>query len=260
MLRTVSATRYVTPLREGGSLPAIVEADDDGLYVLKFRGAGQGPKVLVAELICGELGRALGLPVPELVFVDLDPALGRNEPDFEIQDLVAASGGLNLALDFLPGSLGLDPLSITSVDPVLASAIVWFDAFITNVDRTPRNTNMLWWHRNLWLIDHGAALYVHHTWTDYLARARSPFTPIRDHVLLPIADRLRAADDELASRVTADLLAPIVGAVPDAWIEGESAFPDLTTHRAAYLEYLLTRISAPRAFVEEAIHARAQRI
>ena len=260
MLRTVIATRYVTPLREGGSLPAIVEADDDGLYVLKFRGAGQGPKVLVAELICGELGRALDLPVPELVFVDLDPALGRNEPDFEIQNLVAASGGLNLALDFLPGSLGLDPLSVTSVDPVLASAIVWFDAFITNVDRTPRNTNMLWWHRKLWLIDHGAALYVHHTWTDFLARARSPFTAIRDHVLLPVASRIQAADDELAHRVTAALLEPIVGSVPDVWLEGEPAFPDLATHRAAYLEYLLTRISAPRAFVEEAIHARAQRI
>jgi hypothetical protein len=260
MIRTVHATRYVKPLREGGSLPAIVEADDDGLYVLKFRGAGQGPKVLIAELLCGEIGRALGLPVPELVFVELDPALGRNEPDEEIQNLVEASGGLNLGLDYLPGSLGLDPLSAVAVDPDLASAIVWFDAFITNVDRTPRNTNMLWWHRKVWLIDHGAALYFHHTWTDYLARARSPFSAIRDHVLLPVASDIRAADTRLATLVNPELVDQVVAAIPDTWLEDETTFPDLDTHRAAYHDYLLARIAAPRAFVEEAVYARAQRI
>ena len=180
MIRTVVATRYVTPLREGGSLPAIVEADDDGLYVLKFRGAGQGQKVLIAELLCGELGRALGLPIPELVFVELDAVLGQNEPDDEIQALITASAGLNLALDYLPGSLAGDPLNVRAVDSALASDVVWFDAYLMNVDRTPRNPNLLWWHRKLWLIDHGAALYVHYTWTDYLARASSRFAePIR---------------------------------------------------------------------------------
>src|ERR671924_416326 len=179
MLRTLTATRYVTPLREGGSLPAVVEAGDDGLYVLKFRGAGQGPKVLIAELLCGEIGRALGLPIPEIVFVELDPALGQNEPDDEIQHLLTASAGLNLALDYLPGSLAFDPLSVSSIEPTLASAIVWFDAYIMNVDRTPRNPNLLLWHRKLWLIDHGAALYVHYTWADYQARSRSPFAAIQ---------------------------------------------------------------------------------
>jgi hypothetical protein len=161
-LRTVTATRYVTPLREGGSLPAIVEADDDGLYVLKFRGAGQGPKALIAELVAGELGRALGLPVPDIVFVELDAALAGTEPDPEIQDLLKASVGLNLALDYLPGSVMYDPL-VERIEPSLASSVVWFDAYITNVDRTPRNANMLMWHKKLWLIDHGAALYFHHS-------------------------------------------------------------------------------------------------
>src|SRR6267378_7668091 len=162
-LRTVIATRYVTPLREGGSLPAIIEADDDGMYVLKFSGAGQGPKALIAELVAGEVARAAGLPVPEIVFVELDPELARTEPDPEIQALIRASAGLNLALDYLPGAVMFDPVA-EKPDAVLASAIVWFDAFVTNVDRTPRNTNMLMWHRKLWLIDHGAALYFHHNW------------------------------------------------------------------------------------------------
>jgi hypothetical protein len=260
MIRTVNATRYVTPLREGGSLPAIVEADDDGLYVLKFRGAGQGPKVLIAELICGELARALGLPVPEVVFVQLDPALGRNEPDEEIQDLVGASGGLNLALDYLPGSLAFDPLNVPEVPPELAARIVWFDAYVTNVDRTPRNTNLLLWHRQLYLIDHGAALYIHHTWADWRQRALGRFPAIKDHVLLPAAGDLRAADAALAPLVTAVLLERLVASVPDAWLEGASGFADTTEHRAAYLEYLLTRAAAPRLFVEEAADARAQRL
>lgn len=260
MLRTVTATRYVTPLREGGSLPAVVEADDDGLYVLKFRGAGQGPKVLVAELICGELGRALGLPVPELVFVEVDAALGRNEPDEEVQELVAASAGLNLALDFLPGALAFDPLNRSEVDARLAAAVVWFDAYITNVDRTPRNTNLLLWHRRLQLIDHGAALYVHHTWTDWQTRAASRFPAIKDHVLLPAAADIRAADAELAPRITPALLAGLVAAVPESWLEGEGSFASVEEHRAAYVEYLLTRLAAPRLFVEEAADARAQRL
>lgn len=260
MLRTVTATRYVTPLREGGSLPAIVEADDDGLYVLKFRGAGQGPKVLIAELLCGELGRALGLPVPEVVFVELDRALGRNEPDEEIWALIDASAGLNLALDYLPGALAFDPLTAPSIDVELASAVVWFDAYITNVDRTPRNPNLLLWHHKLWLIDHGAALYFHHTWTDYLLRARGAFAGIKEHVLLPAAADIRAADEALAARITPELIAALVDAIPEAWLDGEPAFPDPAAHREAYATYLLSRLEAPRAYVEEAINARAQRV
>lgn len=255
MIRRVTATRYVTPLREGGSLPAIVEADDDGLYVVKFRGAGQGPKVLVAELICGELARALGLPIPELVFIDIDPALGRNEPDREIQDLLSASAGLNLAVDFLPGALAFDPVATRTLDRRLASLIVWFDAFITNVDRTPRNTNLLWWHRQLFLIDHGASLYMHYTWHDYQQRARNPFSQIRDHVLLPIATELETADRELTSRITPELLWNIVANVPEEWLV-DHRFPSVEAHRAAYVEYLGLRLTAPRAFVQEAIDAR----
>ncbi|ACL26062.1 HipA family kinase [Chloroflexus aggregans] len=255
MLRRVTATRYVEPLREGGSLPAIVEADDDGLYVVKFRGAGQGPKVLVAELICGELARAVGLPAPELVLIEVDPALGRNEPDGEIQDLVMASAGLNLAVDFLPGALAFEPTTTRKLDPKLASMIVWFDAFITNVDRTPRNTNMLWWHRQLFLIDHGAALYMHYTWHDYQQRARAPFNQIRDHVLLPAANDLAAADTELTHRITPELLREIVELVPDEWLV-DPRFPSVEAHREAYIEYLSLRLAAPRAFVQEAIDAR----
>lgn len=258
MIRTVTATRYVTPLREGGSLPALVEADDDGLYVLKFRGAGQGPKALIAELICGELGRALGLPVPEIVLVELDPALGRNEPDGEVQDLVSASGGLNLGVDFLPGALAFDPLNLGRVAPELAARVVWFDAFITNVDRTPRNTNLLLWHRQLYLIDHGAALIVHHTWADWRTRALGRFAAIREHVLLPAAVDLRAADAELAPQITRELVEALVALVPAAWLAEEEAFADEAHQRAAYVEYLLTRAAAPRQFVEEAVDARAK--
>jgi hypothetical protein len=254
----VAATRYVTPFREGGSLPALVEADDDGMYVLKFRGAGQGPKVLVAELICGFIGRALGLPIPELVFVELDPALGRNEPDGEIQALVAASAGLNLACDFLPGALGFDPLSIAEVNPNLAAQIVWFDALTTNVDRTARNPNLLWWHRQLWLIDHGAALYVHHAWGDYRSRARSPFAAIKDHVLLAVSESIHAADALLAPRLTSDLITQAVALVPDSWL-GDATFSDPSDQRAAYVDYLQTRLAARQLFVEEAARVRAER-
>ncbi len=192
-LRTVTATRYVAPLHEGGSLPAIVEADDEGLYVLKFRGAGQGPKALIAELIGGELARVAGLPVPELVLIELDAELARTEPDPEIQELIRASAGLNIALDYLPGSVMFDPVAVKP-DAALASAIVWFDAFVSNVDRMPNNTNMLMWHRGLQLIDHGAALYFHHAWDNALGRAKDPFTRIKDHVLLPFASALQATD------------------------------------------------------------------
>jgi hypothetical protein len=257
MVRTVTPTRYVTPLREGGSLPAVVEADDDGLYVLKFRGAGQGPKVLIAELLCGELGRALGLPVPEVVLAELDPAIGRNEPHEEIQDLLAASGGLNLAMDFLPGALAFDPLMAEQIDPALAARIVWFDAYITNVDRTPRNTNLLMWHRRLYMIDHGAALYVHHTWTDWEERARSRFPQVKDHVLLPAAGDLREADAAMAPRVTRELVEGLAASIPASWLEAaETPFADAAAQRAAYVSYLLGRLAAPRLFVEEAANAR----
>jgi len=256
-LRTVDATRYLTPLREGGSLPAIVEADDDGLYVLKFRGAGQGPKALIAELVAGEIARALGLPVPEIVFMQLDAELARTEPDPEIQDLIRASGGLNLALDYLPGALAYDPLTMP-VDAALASRIVWFDALVGNVDRTPRNTNLLWWHGRLWLIDHGAALVFQHQWERALERCRQPFAPIADHVLLPQASALAAADAELAPRLGPDTLAGIVAAIPDTWLEAYPAFADRAAQRAAYLQYFTQRLQAPRAFAEAAEQAHAR--
>jgi hypothetical protein len=257
-LRTVTATRYVTPLREGGSLPAIVEADDDGTYVLKFRGAGQGPKALIAELISGEIARALGLPVPEIVFIELDPVLGRNEPDSEIRELIKASAGLNLALDYLPGSISFDPLVKTPLADAqdLASAIVWLDAFTTNVDRTARNTNMLVWHKRLYLIDHGASLYFHHSWDGYLEKSRSRFPQIKEHVLLPFAETLREADSRLAQLITPELLENIVNSIPEEWLS-ESPFEDANVHRAAYVDYLLRRAQAPREFVEEAINARS---
>ena len=256
MLRTVRAIRYVEPLREGGSLPAIVEADDDGTYVLKFRDAGQGPKALVAELVAGEIGRALGLPVPEIVLAELDPALARSEPDHEIQALLQASAGLNLAIDFLPGSLGFDPLASPRPDPALASSVVWFDAYVTNVDRTPRNPNILVWHRRLYLIDHGAALYYHHRATDYLARSRDPFALVKDHVLLCQASQLASADGELRPRLAAELLREILAAVPDAWLGGDGA-ADAEARRAAYVAYLVARLGASQVFVEEAERARA---
>lgn len=263
-LRTVTATRYITPLREGGSLPALVEADDDGLYVLKFVGAGQGPRALIAELVAGEIARALGLPVPEIVFARLEAELARTEPDAEIQDLIRAStdllsnsAGLNLALDYLPGSVTFDPLALQP-DADLASRIVWFDAFVTNLDRTPRNTNMLVWHGKLWLIDHGAALYFQHDWRDYLARASSPFTLIKDHVLLPFASRVAEVDASMAATLTPEQLAGIVRLIPDAWLEDEPSFASKAEHRAAYLRYLQQRLTAPRAFVEETLRARSQ--
>lgn len=236
-------------------MPAIVEADDDGTYVTKFRGAAQGAKALVAELICGELGRLLGLPVPQLVVIDLDVLLSRSEPDQEIQDLLRNSAGLNVGMDYLPGALNWEPPLAPPPDRELAARVVWFDAFITNVDRTVKNPNMLIWHRGLHLIDHGAALYFHHAWDGHLARAQSRFAAIANHALLPLAGDIAAADAELAPKITEQALRAILAAVPDDWLTGE-ATPDAT--RAAYVEHLLARLAGPRAFVEEAI--RAQRL
>ncbi len=257
MLRTVQATRYVTPFREGGSLPALVEADDLGLYVLKFRGAGQGPLALVAEIIAGEIGRALGLNVPELVLMEVSAALGRNEPDAEIRELLQASIGVNLALDFLPGSVMFDPAAGDAAPPELASAVVWFDAFVTNVDRTARNPNLLCWHKSLYLIDHGAALYFHHDWKDPAASAGSRFPPIRDHVLLPWATQIEAVDSTLRARLSERLFRDVLDCVPDSWLLPEPGIPHPADKRAAYVDYLVRRLNAASSFVEEAVHARA---
>lgn len=254
-MRTVSATRYVTPLRQGGSMPAIVEADDEGMYVLKFRGAAQGPKVLIAELLAGELARAIGLPVPEIVFIELDADLARSEPDPEIQELIQRSVGLNIALDYLPGSAMFDPV-VRPPDAKLAAAVVWFDAFVSNVDRTARNTNMLMWHRKLWLIDHGAALYFHHSWERHMERSTDPFTLIKDHVLLPFAGSIAHADSTLSALITAQLVQELVAIIPDEWLAADAPFESNAQHRDAYLQYLLRRLDPPRAFAEEAIRAR----
>jgi hypothetical protein len=259
VVKTVAATRYVTPLREGGSLPAIVEADDDGMYVLKFRGAGQGSKALVAELLAGELARVAGLPVPRIVLANLDPDLARTEPDPEIQSLIRASAGLNFAIDYLPGSVMFDPVTETpSAD--LASAIVWFDAFVTNVDRTARNTNLLMWHKRLWLIDHGAALYFHHAWDDdYIAHSRTPFPMIKDHVLLPFATKLEEADQLMAKKITPGAIAAVVALLPEAWMSddvpgGARKGPQI------YAEYLMSRLESRQAFLEEALRARSRHV
>ncbi len=257
MLRTVTATRYVTPLREGGSLPALVEADDDGLYVVKLLGAGHGRKALVAELLAGEIARHLGLPVPDQVLVELDATLAKAEPNREIQDLLERSAGTNIGLDFLPGALAFAPAVGPAPDPDLAAAIVWLDAYTTNVDRTPRNPNLIVWHRRLHLIDHGSALYIHHSWRDPAEHARRPFHPIRDHVLLPFASSIEAADARLAPMVTPALLQGLAAAIPDDWLQPESGLADPDAHRRAYVDYLVQRLEAPRAFVEEAERARA---
>jgi hypothetical protein len=258
MLRTVSATRYVTPLREGGSLPAIVEANDDGIYVLKFRGAGQGPLALVAELIAGEIGRALGLDVPEVVLMEVDAALGRNEPDPEIRDLLKASVGLNLALDYLPGSVMFDAAADHVIEADLASRAVWFDAFVTNVDRTARNPNLLCWHKALYFIDHGAALYFHHAWQNIEQMARSRFPAIRDHVLLPWASRIEAADAQLRPRLSGELFGRIVEQIPEDWLSAEPRVSTPAERRAGYMSFLTQRLEAAPLFIEEAVRAHAQ--
>ncbi len=240
-LKEVTGTRYVLPLREGGSLPGLVEADDLGMYVVKFIGAGQGRKTLVAEIISGELGRALGLPVPELALVDFDAVIARGEPDQEVQELLKASGGLNLGMDFLPGSLGFDPLAF-GVDPGFAGRVLWFDALTGNVDRSWRNPNMVVWHGEPYLIDHGATLIFHHSWANadrFVGRAYDA----SDHVLLPSSPDLAAADAAFAPLVTEELLRDVVGLVPDVWLAGEPGFGSPEAVREAYVRHLAARVS-----------------
>jgi hypothetical protein len=254
-IRTVDVTRYVTPLREGGSLPAIAEASDGFLYVLKFRGAGQGVKALIAELIGGEIARQLGLKVPELVFARLDAAFGRTEGDEEIQDLLKASTGLNLALHYLSGAITFDPV-VNQVSPRLASEIVWLDSLLTNVDRTIRNTNMLVWHHELWLIDHGAALYFHHAWQNIAEHSVRPFAPIKEHVLLPYATEMEAVDRDFRARLTPQAVEGVLALVPDEWLADDPGISP-AEKRAAYHQFLTTRIDRSEMFVNEANHARA---
>lgn len=255
-LRTVAVTRYVTPLREGGSLPALVEADDDGMYVLKFRGAGHGAKALVAEVIAGGIGRALGLPVPELVLATLDQDLARTEPDPEIHALIHDSAGLNVALDYLPGSVSFDPV-VHRVDREFASTVVWFDAFITNVDRTARNTNMLIWHQRPWLIDHGSTLYFHHApdWPR-TSRPREAFAPIKDHVLRRFADAVADVDQPMAAMLTPDAIDGVLVNVPDEWLAEPDRELTAEAAREAYRRYLLERLEPRRTFAEEAARVR----
>ncbi len=254
-LRTVNVTRYVTPLREGGSLPAIAEADDGFLYVLKFRGAGQGIRSLIAALIGGELARTLGLKVPEIVFANLDTAFGRSEPDEEIQDLLKASVGLNMGLHYLSGSITFDPV-VNKVDGLLASRIVWLDGLLTNVDRTARNTNMLFWNKELWLIDHGASLYFHHSWDNWEEQATRPFTQIKDHVLLPFASELETVDAEYRALLTPEKISAIVQLIPDDWLSPWSL--DISAHdiRQVYTQFLQIRLAHSQIFLNAAQHAR----
>jgi hypothetical protein len=256
VLRTINATRYVVALREGGSLPAIVEADDLGLYVVKFRGAGQGPLALVAELVAGEIGRALGLRIPELVFVHIDAALGRNEPDYEIRSLLKTSHGLNMALDYLPGSTMFDPAAKDTASSEIASLGVWFDAFVQNVDRTARNANLLNWHRQLYFIDHGAALFFHHDWPSVAAKATSPFTEVGQHILLPWADNLGRASAVAHERLNPALFESILQQIPDEWLTGDRDPVSPAEKRAAYLDHLSRRLAASAIFEKEAADAR----
>ncbi|HEX8315872.1 MAG TPA: HipA family kinase [Flavisolibacter sp.] len=251
-LRTVDIIRYVTPLREGGSLPAIVEADDEFLYVLKFRGAGQGIKALIAELIGGEIARLLGLKIPEIVFATVDPGFGRTEPDEEIQDLLKASAGLNLALHYLSGSITFDP-NVSKIDGTLASKIVWLDSLITNVDRTARNTNMLMWYKELWLIDHGASLYFHHNWDNWEEQSKRPFALIKDHVLLPWATELEKVDEELRSILTVGKINTILALIPVEWL-ASVAPTSVEENKNVYQQFLANRLSLN--LIKEAQHAR----
>jgi len=258
-LRTVNVTRYISPLREGGSLPALAEADDDFKYVLKFRGAGHGVKALIAELIGGEIARVLNLKMPELVFANLDEAFGRTEGDEEIQDLLQGSQGLNLALHFLSGAITYDPV-VTKLPADLASKIVWLDAFITNVDRTFRNTNMLIWHKELWLIDHGASLYFHHSWKSWETHAKSPFALIKDHVLLPQATELKATDNAFKKLLTKEILQDIVNYIPEDWLHWEDSEQTPDEIRRIYFEFLWTRLNHSEIFINEAENAREKLI
>ncbi|MEO8761416.1 MAG: HipA family kinase [Bacteroidia bacterium] len=255
LLRTVNVTRYITPLREGGSLPALAEADDDFKYVLKFKGNGHGVKALIAELVGGEIARALGLQIPELVFANLDEAFGRTEGDEEIQDLLQNSQGLNLAMHFLSGAITFDPV-VTKVDAKLASQIVWLDAFITNIDRTFKNTNMLMWHKQLWLIDHGACLYFHHSWTTWQTHAKSAFTLVKDHVLLPQASLLDEIDAEFKKLLSPEKLKAIVNLIPDEWLHWEGSNETPETIKEVYFQFLNIRLNHSEIFITEAKNAR----
>ena len=254
-LRTVNVTRYITPLREGGSLPALAEADDDFKYVLKFKGAGHGVKALIAELIGGEIARVLKFKMPELVFANLDVAFGRTEADEEIQDLLQGSQGLNLALHYLSGAINYDPV-VTVVEAKLASQIVWLDAYITNVDRTFRNTNMLMWHKELWLIDHGACLYFHHSWNNWEKHAQSSFALIKDHVLLPQASVLKEVDTEFKSILSTEVLQSIVNLIPVEWLTWEESDETPEALREVYLQFLQIRLNHSEIFINEAQNAR----
>jgi len=261
MLKTITATRYVTPLREGGSVPAVVETDDNGaLYAMKFIGAGQGAKALIAELIAGALAQTLQLPIPELALITFDPVIGRSEPHPEIQDILQSSGGLNIGLQFISNALPFDPALPNPIEAELASRIVWFDAYITNVDRTARNVNLLVRHNKIWLIDHGAAFYFHHAWHNYLSRSESAFPLIKEHVLLPFASQLDKVDAELRSLITMPLLETIINQIPDSWLDTSSPFVTPNEHRSAYLTYLMNRLSTADNFVQEAQRAHANLI
>ena len=253
-IRSVNITRYITPLREGGSLPAIVAADDGFMYVLKFRGAGQGLRALIAELIGGEVARLLGFRIPEIVFATVDPAFGRTEPDEEIQDLLKASAGLNLGLHYLSGSITFDP-AVTNIDAGLASQIVWMDCWLTNMDRTVRNTNMLWWHKELWLIDHGACLYFHHNIHQWQEKVLQPFVLVRDHVLLPMATQLEEADARFKALIGEEHIRNIVSLIPDEWLAADTSFPSIEAHREVYFQFLSIRLANSSQFVKEAIDA-----
>lgn len=253
-IRPVNVSRYVTPLREGGSLPAIVEADDDFLYVLKFRGAGQGPKALIAELIGGELARLLGFRVPEIVFAGLDECFGRMEGDQEIQDLLKASEGLNLGLHYLSGAITFDSL-VNKVDERLSSEIVWLDCFITNVDRTARNTNMLMWHKELWLIDHGASFYFHHSDQNPEEQAKRPFVQVKDHVLLASATKLPEVDEDFRKLLSQEKIQSIVSLIPEEWLQ-DRAYESAEEQRQIYRSFLETRLAHTHIFIKEAQNAR----
>jgi len=258
-LRTIEVTRYSTPLREGGSLPAIIEADDDGLYVLKLRGAAQGIKALIAELISGEIARVLGLPVPEIVLANLDSRLSRTEPDPEIQDQLRASGGINIALDYLPGSITFDPL-VDHVDPKLASQIVWFDGLVQNIDRTYKNPNLLIWHKKLWLIDHGASLYFQHRWENWEADVKKPFIQVADHILLRKAADIEGVNGEFTKRLTKEKIAQVVSLIPEEWIEKEFNGQPADQVREVYVEFIFQRGEGSRVFVDEVLSARKKLI
>lgn len=254
-LRHVNVTRYMMPLREGGSLPALAEADDEFKYVLKFKGAGHGVKALIAELLGGEIARTLGLKVPELAYAHVDEAFGRTEGDEEIQDLLKASRGLNLGLHFLSSSITFDP-SVNTIDEETASKIVWLDGLITNVDRTYKNTNMLLWHRELWLIDHGASFYFHHSWDTREKSAKTAFPLIKDHVLLPQASKLREVDSELRYKLTETRIVDIVALLPDEWLQWEGTEETPETLRKAYVEFINQRLKHTDLFIQEAENAR----